>query len=38
VGGDTETQIVARSLVPNLTSAGTDYSRRRLFAGWRYHF
>ncbi len=38
VGGDTETQIVARSLVPNLTAEVTDYSRRRLFAGWRYHF
>jgi hypothetical protein len=38
LGGDLETQFLSRSLVPSLTGEVTDYSRTRLFGGWRYHF
>ncbi|HEX2680004.1 MAG TPA: hypothetical protein VHQ03_01775, partial [Candidatus Dormibacteraeota bacterium] len=37
VGADVETQKVTRSLVPSLTGEITDYTRTRVYAGWRYH-
>jgi hypothetical protein len=38
LGGDFETQKTTRSLTPSVTGEVIDYARRRVYAGWEYHF